>query len=101
MSAEIKRFKYGYRDDGYGQRILGLILDDAGSVVLHSDHLASHAYDEAVERAAFEAAMLEEGFRATLEPDLDGVYMSPATHAMWCGWLRCAKSRAKRFGGAE
>ena len=72
-----------------------------GDYVLHTDHLASHAFDEAVERAAFEAAMLEEGFRTTLEPDLDGVYMSPTAHAMWCGWLRCAKSRAKRFGGAE
>jgi hypothetical protein len=70
-------------------------------VVLHTDHLASHAYDEAVERAAFEAVMLEEGFRATLEPDLDGVYMSKTVHAMWCGWIRCAKSRAKRAGGAE
>ena len=68
-------------------------------VVTVRDHLASHAYDEAVERAAFEAAMLEEGFRTTLEPDLDGVYMSPTAHAMWCGWLRCAKSRAERFGG--
>jgi len=72
--------------------------DDDGDYVTHTDHLASHAFDEAVERAAFEAAMLEEGFR-TLEPDLDGVYMSPTAHAMWCGWLRCAKSRAKRAGG--
>jgi hypothetical protein len=72
-----------------------------GRVVRYPDHLASHAFDEVVERAAFEAAMLEEGFRTTLEPDLDGVYMSPTAHAMWCGWLRCAKSRAKRFGYTE
>ena len=74
-------------------------IPDSELVVLHADHLASHAYDEAVERKAFEAAMLDEGFRTTLEPDLDGVYMSPTAHAMWCGWLRCAKSRAKRAGG--
>ena len=80
--------------------VCGLSNATVGSVVLHADHLASHAYDEAVERAAFEAAMLEEGFRTTLEPDLDGVYMSPTAHAMWCGWLRCAKSRAKRAGSS-
>jgi hypothetical protein len=86
MIAPIKR--YLPTCDCMGQSSLG-------DYVLHADHLASHAFDESKDRAAFEAAMLEEGFRTTLEPDLDGVYMSPTAHAMWCGWLRCAKSRAK------
>ena len=93
----IKRFDIILDEHGIAE----LSLEPDGDYVLHTDHLASHAFDEAVERAAFEAAMLEEGFRTTLEPDLDGVYMSPTAHAMWCGWLRCAKSRAKRFGATE
>ena len=49
--SEVKRYKYGYRDDGNGQRFLGLIESSDGSVVLASDyyqlkaeneHLASH-----------------------------------------------------------
>lgn len=72
-----------------------------GRVVLHTDHLASHAFDEAVERAAFEAYMIDEGYGFKLQRDNHGTYSRPGTLAVWIGWRECAKSRAKRAGGAE
>lgn len=67
-------------------------------VVLHTDHIASHAYDEAVERKAFEA---EVQYRQYLERYKDGSYKTEWVETRWQGWLACAKSRAKRAGGAE
>jgi hypothetical protein len=60
---------------------------------------ASHAFDEAKERELFES-----DFNAL---ELQGVlnswtgrweYDHPHINSLWQGWLRCAKSRAKRFG---
>lgn len=66
-----------------------------GDYVLHTDHLASHAFDEAVERAAFEAE--HSAFR--LVRDSCGIYEIGFVEGAWFGWLACAKSRAKRAGG--
>jgi len=45
--SEIQRYKYGYKDDGWGQRYLALIEDPDGSVVRLTDHEASRAADKA------------------------------------------------------
>ena len=93
MSTGIKRYEVWVADRE--------LPDDMLMVTLR-EHLASHAFDEAVERAAFEAAM---------RPDCDlyhlrrcgqtGHYENWVITAKWNGWLACAKSRANRLGGAE
>lgn len=75
---------------------LSEMLDDE-----RADHLASHAFDEAVERAAFEVYMIDEGYGFKLQRNNRGTYSRPGTLAVWIGWRECAKSRSKRFGGAE
>ena len=64
-------------------------------VVLHADHLASHAYDEAKERALFEAE--NSAFRLSRKGL--GAYEVDFVEGMWFGWIACAKSRAKAAGG--
>jgi len=77
--------------------VCGLSNATVGSVVLHADHLASHAFDEAVERAAFEAEYPDlTKKRCVNTPD---VYWSAMTQSWWEIWVRCAKSRAMRAGG--
>lgn len=70
-----------------------------GRVVLHTDHLASHAYDEAVERELCEKYIQAQQAR------LEKGGFSPMTRteesAMRGAWKECAKSRAKRFGCTE
>ena len=44
---EVKRYKYGYKDDGWGQRYLALIEDSEGTVVRLTDHEAARAADKA------------------------------------------------------
>lgn len=89
MSAEIKRYEFRCADDDYMER-------PDGSVVLHADHLASHAYDEEAERAAFEDEYPDlTKKRCVNAPDL---YWSAMTQNRWTDWVRCAKSRAKRAG---
>ena len=70
-----------------------------GRAVLHTDHLVSHAYDEAVERVAFEAEYPDLTKKRSM--NAQGVYWSAMTQNRWADWVRCAKSRAKRAGGAE
>jgi hypothetical protein len=70
-----------------------------GPFVLHTDHLASHAVYEAVERAAFELELIKYDY--CVRRDDYGDYINGPTHLKWQGWLACAKSRAKRAGGAE
>jgi hypothetical protein len=71
-----------------------------GDYVLHADHLASHAYDEAKERALFEAYVVS--IRPFLgAPPLDshdGVYPQFWLERSWKSWSACAKSRAKSAG---
>lgn len=73
--------------------------DSAGYLVLNTDHLASHAFDDAVERELCNVAMLEKNEQL----EING--FQPLTlwqeHAFTAGWMRCAKSRAKRAGGAQ
>jgi hypothetical protein len=73
------------------------------TVVLHSDHLASHAFDEVVERAAFEAEAEADGYLIAGKYYEDAgsrtAYSDPATDFLWLGWIQCAKSRAKRARG--
>ena len=57
-------------------------------VVLHADHLASHQYDEAEERALFN------GWYTNGCP-VAGV---AAKLAAWAAWSACANSRAKAAG---
>lgn len=79
-----------------------------GDYVLHSDHIASHAFDEAKERELFEAWFTETYTAHRLGPRLtncgiatDG-YADSRVDICWRGWLACARSRAERFaGGAE
>ena len=97
MSA-IKRFDIEVVNGWRAMRV----EESDGDYVLHTDHLASHAFDEAAERAEFEADfnVLE------LQGGLNSwtgrwEYGHPHVNSLWQGWLRCTKSRAKRFGGAE
>jgi len=84
----IKRYEFRCSDDDYMDR-------PDGSVVLYSDHLASHAYDEAVERAAFEGEYPDLAkTRSVGSPD---IYWSAMTQNRWADCVRCAKSRAKRY----
>jgi hypothetical protein len=57
-------------------------------------------YDEAKERALFEALITKESEESgNGEPDLhieeDGIYRQPYHHSAWHGWKACAQSRAK------
>lgn len=45
---EVKRYDYGYVDDGNGSRYLGLIERDTGKLVRHDDYDALHAETEAL-----------------------------------------------------
>ena len=45
---DIARYKYGYKDDGWGQRYLSLIADADGSVIKYADHEASRIDDKAL-----------------------------------------------------
>jgi len=72
--------------------------DSAGYLVLHADHLASHQYDEAKERAAFEAEFKARSPLTSLHRDTYGRYIVESVQSEWAGWLRCAKSRAKAAG---
>jgi hypothetical protein len=65
------------------------------------DHLASHAFDEAKERALFET------YASSLQPMLPdkyfarfacGEYAREDVQEPWLVWMACAKSRANRFG---
>lgn len=38
MSEPVKRYSYGYHDDGFGGRHLGLIEKDGGDLVLYDDY---------------------------------------------------------------
>jgi hypothetical protein len=96
MSAPIKQFRLCADDEAEADIGKGFMCesDDGGDYVLHADHLASHAYDEAKERAAFEAQ---------LQPShcikfADGSYQYAYFSTLWHGWLACAKSRAKAAG---
>lgn len=61
--------------------------------VLLSDHIASHAYDEAKERELFEAAFKDaHGYSPLL--NWDGSYEHGHSRGSWDGWIMCAKSRA-------
>ena len=68
-------------------------------VVRYTDHLASHAYDEAKERALFEADC--PGFKTYV---IDSKASRATGHRveqksrMFVAWLDCAKSRAKAAG---
>lgn len=88
------------------------VTDDAhGDYVLHSDHLASHSYDEAVERVAFEVdygtaaagVRYDEKTRqyVTDFPSKGTLDACIQASRLLAGWMRSAMSRAKRFGGAE
>ena len=73
--------------------------------VLLSDHMASHAYDEAKERELFESefSYFPEGIWFS---KLKGMYLSvngriyeqgqaSEMNNQWAGWKACAKSRAR------
>lgn len=97
MSAPIKRYdavhiRYEESNIRYGE---GCEVE----VVTLRDHIASHAYDEAVERAAFEAEYPD--LTKTRSVGSPSDYWSAMTQNRWSDWVRCAKSRAKRAGGAE
>ncbi|GEM_PF-5791962 len=56
MSKEVKRYSYGYVDDGNGNRYLGLIEKPDGNLVKHEDYKAlldeRDALRDALEQAA-------------------------------------------------
>jgi hypothetical protein len=92
MSATIKRYQpVGYDFD---------VDEDAhGNYVLHADHLASHQFDEAKERALFEAEIRSRvGDSMRFDRFSDG-YLGAQLQTMWLAWIMCATSRAKAAGG--
>ncbi|MGA4442559.1 hypothetical protein ACPA2N_25685 [Ectopseudomonas hydrolytica] len=48
MSEQVRRYDYGYVDDGNGSRYLGLIERDTGKLVRHDDYDTLHAEAEAL-----------------------------------------------------
>jgi hypothetical protein len=90
-SSSIARFDTDY--DKYGEYRIMELTD--GDYVLHADHLASHQYDEAKERALFEA---EVDLRQFLGKNKDGSYATEWVREGWHWWQICAKSRAKAAG---
>jgi hypothetical protein len=83
MTTPIKR--YGLMRGSHGGRMSDdrdTLSIDTKPYVLHADHLASHAYDEAKERAA--------AFVACPTGYDWGTF--------WLGWKYSAKSRAKAAG---
>lgn len=91
MSAKIKRFDLDgnyYLGDAYMSEI------SIGEYVEYTDHLASHAYDEAVERGLFEARFGK--LYDLVFCDETEEYESEGDQALWYGWKACAKSRASR-----
>jgi hypothetical protein len=101
MSQQIKKYNFILEwGNGYADPCA------TGSWVDYADHKASHAFDEEAERPLFEAEHREQcGLTGTdLESEFDrddaGCYIYTSTAEAWSGWLMCAKSRAKRFGGA-
>ena len=79
--------------------------------VLHTDHLASHAFDEEVERAAFEVWFSDHARRvlkwdesdieSEFQLDDDGEYVYDGAMSAFDGWRAACQSRAKRAEGAE
>jgi hypothetical protein len=102
MSTPIKRFSLCADDEAEAELGKGFMCesDDGGDYVLHSDHLASHAFDEAKERELFEAYIVS--IRPFLgAPPLDshdGVYPQFWLERSWKSWSACAKSCAKAAG---
>ena len=76
--------------------VCGLSNAAVGSVVLHTDHLASHAYDEAKEQA------LADQFIKAQQSRLANGGHAPLTRteesAMRGAWKECARSRARAAG---
>jgi len=81
----IKRYSAAYRSTNEC---------DEGFYVLHEDHVASHAYDEAKERELFANAMHEMGRCSSVSGVLDdgGLYYFKSE---WEIWQACAKSRSR------
>jgi len=52
MSKEVKRYSYGYVDDGNGNRYLGLIEKPDGNLVKHEDYEALLAERNAAQKDA-------------------------------------------------
>jgi len=71
--------------------------------VLLSDHIASHAYDEAKERELFEISIKKiavdrkYSFMSTLllRDAFTKDYRTTWVDMAWLGWAECAKSRAR------
>ena len=93
----IKRYSAAYRSTNEC---------DEGLYVLHEDHVASHAYDEAKERELFEAEFDKpdtakfdgEEYRYSGQADRTEMVLFLEFFGAWSGWKKCAKSRA---GSAE
>lgn len=90
MSAPIKRYDaLGDIDGGY------LKASSDGRVVLHSDHIASHAFDEAKELEQFNIWFMREFIKYSPQAAITfagfkGLYLE--------GWLACSKNRDDRYG---
>ena len=89
----IKRYSAAYRSTNEC---------DEGLYVLHEDHVASHAYDEAKEREMFEAFwsenmnLLEMDLHRHIYPMNSGwSYACHETNRSWMTWQACAKSHAR------
>lgn len=78
----IKRYSAAYRSTNEC---------DEGLYVLHEDHVASHAYDEAKERELFAK------WKAYPIPPLnsDGQFDKEYLQREWSSWKACAKSLAR------
>ena len=82
-----------------------------GDYVLHTDHLAINAFDEAVDRAAFEIEYAVDPSVIWYDtntqqyvadwPRRETLDLAWRANILLEGWLACAKSRAKRAGCVE
>jgi hypothetical protein len=90
MSATIKRYWHNPQL-GFCE-LSPIYFDDEPGYISHADHLASHAYDEAKERALFRECLYPAKFVAA------GLGKNPNEYELWLGWQLCATLRAKAAG---
>ncbi len=92
MSEQVRRYDYGYVDDGNGSRYLGLIERDTGKLVRHDDYDALQAEAEALRVVLHEIASVnpaERGIEWAKSYASDG--LKGAGSELYARWLETFK----------